>query len=160
MTEERALDASVLHSRIARALASCIDAPESGKPWTDTIVAAELGISPRTVKSHRLGQSPPNVAAMWGYMRLLGPDFAAEVLPLAGLYGAMSLKDGDICPHESLAKTAEWAAKQAAVQDYNKVPLQTLAETITDARRRSSENAAFSTTLEKIWKKRTGEKWR
>lgn len=103
-------DGALLARQIADALALFIG-PE--RRFSREMIAAATGLDPRTIKGHCLGETVPNVAALFAYFRVLPVAFADHVLARAGLTGARRI-EGEADPRRAMAIIAEGVAVLAS----------------------------------------------
>lgn len=76
--------------RVSMALRAFIG---QGKPLSVALFAQHAGVEKRTADAHFGGQTGPTGHDLLTYFRVLGPEFAAHVLALAGLHGALRIEE-------------------------------------------------------------------
>lgn len=96
-------------ARLSQALQAFVG---RGKPISAALLAQLAGIEKRTAMAHLGGECGATGHVLLTYFKLLGPDFAAHILALAGLHGALRVTE-DMTPGEALREISEGLAALA-----------------------------------------------
>lgn len=97
-------------ARLSAALQAFVGAT---KPMSLALFATAAGVNERTARAHYSGQNGATGHDLLTYFKLLGPGFAAHVLALAGLHGALRIEE-DMSPGEALREISEGLAALAS----------------------------------------------
>lgn len=109
MSDTTATDNTALARGVADALTLFVG---PGKRYSRDLIAEATQLDPRTVKAHCLGQTPPSIAALFAYFRVLPVEFADHVLGLAGLGGVRKV-DADSDAFRTMKEMADGVAALA-----------------------------------------------
>lgn len=118
MTNPRAITQDLVRERLQAAIAMRVG---RDRQYTPEMVEKATGIVARTVKAYRSEGIDPSLTAFLRMVAEFGPEFANEILEIAGVTGCEPVEAADLDGHALLAESAHTTAEIADVMVDGKI---------------------------------------